>query len=203
MKISKNILFVTAFVASLVAQANAQTKTFEIDSKTLGYRNVASIESVADFETFTGKTNAVTGSISFDWSTKVGKGKIVVDPSAIDTGIPLRNEHMKGKGWLEVDKYPEIVFEALKVQGGRKDEYKVTGKFTLHGVTKKITVPVTVRYSAAGEATKAAGFNGDVIRLTTKFNITLADYGIIVPAQVSGKIAKEVTIALSTYAIAK
>lgn len=203
MKINRNILFATLFATALAAQAGAQAKKFEIDSKTLSYRNVASIESVADFETFTGKTNAVSGFVSYDWGTKIGSGKIIIDPAQIDTGIPLRNEHMRSAGWLDTQKFPQIVFDAVKVQPGRKDEYKVTGNFTLHGVTKKISVPVTVRYSAASAATKAAGFEGDVIRLTTKFNIVLADYGISIPAAAAGKIAKDVTITLSTYAIAK
>ena len=203
MKINRNILLASLFTAAIATQAGAQARKFEIDSKTLGYRNVASIESVADFETFTGKTNAVSGFVAYDATTKSGSGKIVIDPSAIDTGIPLRNEHMRSPGWLDTQKFPEIVFEALKVQPGRNNEYKVTGKFTLHGVTKKITVPVTVRYSAASEATKAAGFNGDVVRLSTKFNIALADYGITIPSAAAGKIAPDVTISLSTYAIAK
>jgi len=203
MKNTQNIFIATVFAASLASQAAAQSKRFEIDNQKLAYRNIASIESVADFETFTGKTNAVSGFITFDPTTRQGSGKIVIDPAGIDTGIPARNEHMKGKGWLEVDKYPQIVFEAVKVQPGRRDEYKVTGNFTLHGVTRKIIVPVQLKYSPAGPANKAAQFEGDVVRVTAKFNISLGDYGIVVTPQVATKIAKDVTISLSTYAIAK
>ncbi len=202
MKIQKT-LSVLAIASAFASIASAQQHKFEIDAKTFGYRNVASIESVADFETFTGKTNGVTGYIAFNSKTKVGSGKIVVDPKSIDTGIPLRNEHMQSAGWLDTTKYPEIVFEAAKVQAIKGNDYKVTGSFTLHGVTKKITVPVTVRYSAAGPANKAAGFEGDIVRLTTKFNIVLADYGITIPQMAAGKVAKDVTISLSTYAISK
>ena len=202
MKIQRT-LSVIALASAFAGIASAQQHKFEIDAKTFGYRNVASIESVADFETFTGKTNAVTGYVAYDSKTKSGSGKIVVDPKTIDTGIPLRNEHMQSAGWLDTGKYPEIVFEATKVQPTRGNDYKVTGTFTLHGVTKKITVPVTVRYSAAGPANKAAGFDGDIVRLTTKFNISLSDYGISIPSNAAGKVSKEVTISLSTYAIAK
>ena len=194
-----SILIATA----LVSTASASQKKFEIDNQKLAYRNVASIESVADFETFTGKTNAVSGWVSYDASSKKGSGKIVIDPTTIDTGIPLRNEHMRSAGWLDTSKYPEIVFEAVKVQSAKGDDYKVTGNFTLHGVTKKISTTVRVRYKAQGPATKAAGFDGDVVQLSTKFAISLDDYGIKIPANAAGKVAKEVTISLSTYAIAK
>lgn len=202
MQINRTATYI-AFAAVLAASANAQQKRFEIDHDKLAYRNVASVESVADFETFTGKTNAVSGFIAYNTSTKVGSGKIIVDPSQIDTGIPLRNEHMRSAGWLDTAKYPQIVFEAVKVSQVKGNEYKVVGNFTLHGVTKKITVPVTVRYSPAGPANKAAGFEGDVVRLSTKFSIALSDYGVTIPQMAAGKVAKDVTISLSTYAISK
>jgi polyisoprenoid-binding protein YceI len=190
-------------VAALSSQAGAQQKRFEVDNQKNKYRNVAQIESVADFETFTGKTNEVSGTISFDPTTKKGSGKIVVDPASIDTAIPLRNEHMKSPGWLDTAKYPQIVFEAQKVQPLKNDLYKVTGKFTLHGVTRNITTSVKVQYHAADAKTKAAGFEGDVIQFSTKFNLLLSDYGITVPSMAAGKVAKDVTISLSSYAVSK
>ncbi len=202
---NRNLLSIPVAIlsASLVSQSFASGKVFDIDNQKLAYRNIASIESVADFETFTGKTNSVSGSISFDPATKKGSGKIIIDPSTIDTGIPLRNEHMKSSGWLDTQKYPQIVFETIKVQPLRGDDYRVTGNFTLHGVTKKITTTVRLRYRAQGQATKLAGFSGDVVQLSTKFEISLNDYGIKIPAMSAGKVAKEVTVSLSTYAIAK
>jgi len=203
MKTSTPILVSIAIAAAFASQASAQQKRFEIDNQKNKYRNVATIESVADFETFTGKTNEVSGSLFFDPKTKKGGGKIVVDPASIDTGIPLRNDHMKSEGWLDTKKYPEIVFEAEKVQQLKGNDYRVTGKFTLHGVTKKITTNVTVQYRAADASTKTAGFVGDVVHFTTKFNIAITDYGIKLPAMVAGKVAKDVTISLSSYAVGK
>lgn len=203
MKTSQTFLISTVMLAALSAQAGAQQKHFEIDNQKNKYRNVATIESVADFETFTGKTNEVSGSITFDPTTRKGAGKIVVDPSTIDTAIPLRNEHMKSAAWLDTAKYPQIVFEAEKVQPFKNEEYKVTGKLTLHGVTRKVTTNVKVQYHSADASTKANGFEGDVVRLTAKFSIALADYRINVPSMVAGKVAKDVTISLSSYAVSK
>lgn len=203
MKIRQSSIVSALFLTALSTQAGAQQKHFEVDNQKNKYRNVAQIESVADFETFTGKTNEVSGTLNFDPGTHKGSGKIVVDPTGIDTGIPLRNEHMKSEGWLNTAKYPLITFEAEKVQPLRNDEYKVSGKFTLHGVTKKITTNVSVKYHAADAATKANGFEGDVVKFSTKFAITLSDYGIIVPSAVAGKVANNVTISLTSYAVSK
>jgi polyisoprenoid-binding protein YceI len=203
MKTCQTLLDSTAIVAALSGHATAQQKHFEVDNQKNKYRNVAQIESVADFETFTGKTNDVSGSITYDPSTHKGFGKIVVDPTGIDTGIALRNEHMKSEGWLNAAKYPQITFEAEKVQPLKGDEYRVSGKFTLHGVTRKITTNVSVKFHAADATTKTAGFDGDVVKLTTKFTIALSDYGITIPAMAAGKVAKDVTISLTSYAVSK
>jgi len=203
MKFNQILISSAVILAALTTEAVAQQKHFEIDNQKNKYRNVAQIESVADFETFTGKTNEISGTIAFDPKTRKGAGKIVVDPATIDTAIPLRNEHRKSAGWLDTAKYPQIVFEVEKVQPLKNEEYKVTGKFTLHGVTRKISTNVKVQYHGADVSTKGNGFEGDVIRLTAKFNILLSDYGITVPSAVAGKVAKDVTISLSSYAVSK
>jgi polyisoprenoid-binding protein YceI len=134
-------------------------KQFQVVGERLSYRNVATVESESDFETFTGRTNAVSGTISFDPTTKTGSGTLVIDVSSIDTGIALRNDHMKSDKWMDAGKYPTITFKTEKVQKLSGDDYKVTGKLTLHGVTRNVTTKARVRYRASGEATKAVGFS--------------------------------------------
>lgn len=203
MKLNSTSKFAIVIFAGLGASLSmAQSKVFTIDNQKLAYRNVATVESVSEFETFTGKTNGVSGFIKFDPTTRKGGGKIMIDVASIDTGIPLRNEHMKSEGWLNAAKYPNITFEALSRTKKGKDMYSITGTLSLHGVTKTITVPVRLRYREAGAATKAAGFSGDVVQLNTRFPIMLSDYGIMIPDMAKGKVSNEVTLSLSTYAIA-
>ena len=190
-------------MVALAAMSFAQVKTFRVVTEGLEYRNLATIENESDFEAFTGKTNKVTGTVSFDPAKKSGKGTISVDVASIDTGMPLRNDHMRSAGWLDAAKYPTIQFEALSAKNAGGDKYKVKGKLTLHGVTKDVTAVVTVRYKAAGAATKAAGFDGDVIQISTKLAIKLSDYGIAIPGIAVGKVSNEVTLGLSAYAVAK
>ncbi len=183
-----------------VGLVHAQSKTFTIGSGNMDARQNAAVESQADFEDFVGRTHKVSGAIQFDPKKKVGSGKIKVDLASIDTGIALRNDHMKSPGWLDTAKFPEATFEATSVKHTSGDSYTVTGKFTIHGVTKVITAPVTLKYRAANSQTKAAGFGGDVIQVSTKFPIKLSDYGIKVPSQAAGKVANRVTISLSVFA---
>jgi polyisoprenoid-binding protein YceI len=195
-----------ALLGSLVALAaisSAESKTFKVVTEGLEYRNLATIENESDFEAFTGKTNKVTGTITFDPTKKKGQGTISVDVASIDTGIALRNDHMKSEGWLDAAKYPSITFTTTSAKNVGGDKYKVNGTLTLHGVTKPVTAVVTLRYRAQGDATKAAGFDGDVVQISSKFVIKLTDYGIKLPPMVSGKVSNEVTLGVSAYAVAK
>jgi polyisoprenoid-binding protein YceI len=174
-----------------------QAKTFSVGDQP--QRMSAKFESVTEYETFLGTTNKITGSISYDPSTKAGSGKLVIDASTIKTGVDLRDEHMRSANWLDTAKYPTIEFETTQVKAKSGDTYTVTGNLKLHGVTKKVTTAVEFRYLAASAATKANGFKGDVVRLTANFNLKLSDYGIKVPEQLSGKVANQVAISIKAF----
>lgn len=161
---------------------------------------IAQVESDTDFETFTGRTGSVSGTIQFDPVKKTGSGSVVIDAASIDTGIQARNEHMRSAGWLDTEKYKTISFTATKVQFVKGNTYNVTGKFTMHGVTKTITTKVDLKHMKASATTQKAGFKGDVLQLKTSFKVKLADYGIVIPAIAKGKVAETVTISLTTYA---
>ena len=47
---------------------------------------------------------------------------------------------MKGKDFLETDKYPTITFVSKGVTPDGEDRWKVVGDVTLHGVTKEATL---------------------------------------------------------------
>lgn len=194
---------IASTLLALAAASMAAPKTFAIVGDKLEYRNLATVESTTEFETFTGKTTKVSGSILFDPAAKTGSGKVVVDLASLDTGIPTRNDHLRSAGWLDTDKFPTAVFQTTKVASTGGDNYRVTGQFSLHGVTKTITTRATLKYRAESEATKKAGFAGNVTHLFTKFDVKLSDYGIKIPAVAEGKVNPTVTITVSAYATAK
>jgi polyisoprenoid-binding protein YceI len=160
---------------------------------------LAQVESVTDFETFTGRTDGVTGSITFDPAKKTGGGTIVVDVASISTGIDVRDDHMRSGQWLDAAKHPKITFETTGVRSLGGDRYSVTGKFTMRGVTKTITTTATVKHMKESDATKKAGFKGDVLQVKTNFKVKLSDYGIKISGPAEGKVANDVTISVVVY----
>ena len=196
-------VFALSLASLLALQAVAAPTTFKIVGEKLSYRNLATVESQSDFETFTGKTNNVSGAITYDPKTKTGGGTVVIDVASIDTGIPTRNEHMKSEGWMNAAKFPTIEFTATKVSAGKDGKYKVVGKLTLHGVTKVVTGTAKINYRDEGDATKKAGFSGSVIQLSASVAVKLSDFGIAIPDFVKGKVANDVTLGVSAYAVDK
>ena len=188
-----------ALVALAAVTAGAAPVTFHI-GKGSPAAQIAQVESVTDFETFTGRTSAVSGTINFDAAKRTGSGSIVIDAGSIDTGIAARNEHMRSAGWLDTEKYKTITFTTTKVQFVKGSTYKVTGKLTLHGVTKTVTTNVDVKHMKASQTTQKAGFKGDVLQVKTSFKVKLSDYGIAIPAIAKGKVAETVTLSVTTYA---
>ena len=81
-------------IASLaVISAHAAPLTFKIGGGNPATQ-VFTVDSEAQFENFTGRTNEISGSVVFDPVKKSGSGKFAVNLSSLDTGIPLRNDHM-------------------------------------------------------------------------------------------------------------
>lgn len=196
---STRLAVLAALTIGAVASSFAQPITFKVGAGRPS-QQIALVESVTDFETFTARSDKVTGTVVFDPVRRTGSGKLSVSVASLDTGIATRDEHLRSSTWLDAEKYPTITFETTEVRHVRGDEYRVTGKFTLHGVTKTITVPVTAKYLKESDATRQAGFRGDVLQVKTTFKVNLSDYGITIPGPARGKVAETVTISVTAYA---
>jgi len=68
-----------------------------------------------------------------------GKGTVTVKAASITTGSEQRDGHLKTGDFLEVEKYPDIVFKLTKVTR-KGDQYEVVGDLTIKDVTKEITL---------------------------------------------------------------
>lgn len=189
-------------LAILAAGASAQSIDFKVGAGRAS-QQIATVESVTDFETFTGVTSNVKGTLSFDRAKRTGSGNIIVDVASIKTGIDLRDEHLREPRWMDATKFPTIQFVSESVKHVRGDTYRVSGKFTMRGVTKQVTTDVTLKHLKESEATTNAGFKGDVLQVKAKFDVKLSDYGVTVPGGPSAKVANTVTIGLTVYGQSK
>jgi polyisoprenoid-binding protein YceI len=75
--------------------------------------------------------------------------RLTVDVASLDTGIRRRDNHLRSDDFFDVERYPQAVFESTAVRA-EGERLTVSGRLTIHGVTRPLTVPVTVTQTAAG-----------------------------------------------------
>ena len=195
---------------SLNSAAFAAPRTFQINDEK--GRDHVSFTSDAPIELIEGKTSKITGSITIDDSldlTKPVSGKFDVDLASIDTGIPLRNEHMRDN-FLETKNYPKATFvlkslvsPPKKLVAGQKTRLKAIGDFSLHGKTVSKTVPVDVTYMSRCPATETKREGCDIIQVKATFNVPFKDHAIKRPEIVFQKLADTVIVTVSATAYDK
>lgn len=69
--------------------------------------------------------------------------EFTIQTASIDTGNTNRDDHLRTPDFFDAAKFPTITFKSTSVREKSKNEYEVTGDFTMRGVTKRITLPVT------------------------------------------------------------
>ena len=126
-----------------------------------------------------GKSPAITESES-------GANVVVTVPLAnLDTGIGLRNDHMKKK-YLETDKYPNAVLTVAKSavslpNGGTGDS---TGTLSMHGKQKNAPFHYTVRKE------------GTEYVVSGNLRVNLTDFGIEQPSFAGASVKPDVDVAV-------
>jgi polyisoprenoid-binding protein YceI len=133
----------------------------------------------------------------FDGTVKVPgndatKGSVEV---AIDVGSLMSDEekltgHLKSPDLLDVAKYPTAKFTSTSIKPGGANgaTHTITGNLELHGVTKSISFPATVRVSA------------DKVDVDAAFAINRKDFGIVYPGMPDDLIKDDVAIRLTIRA---
>jgi polyisoprenoid-binding protein YceI len=199
-----------AFVAlglAVPAAATAAPRTFELHPT--GTSRVM-FESDAPIESIVGVTTATTGTLTVDLDKPASSAsaEVKVDLRELKTGIDKRDADMRSSSFLDTDKHPHARFKLTRIEvkgdpraaGGASAV--AHGTLQLKGTTRTIKVPVKVGYRALDDKLKAVRINGDVLRVTGKFTVALAEYGIKVPSMLGAKLAETIEISVSLTGVA-
>jgi polyisoprenoid-binding protein YceI len=131
-----------------------------------------------------GRFQRVAGEITVDpKDLTTAKVALSVEASSIETGIAMRDNHLRSEDFLDVKQFPRLTFESDRVQAdGRRAT--VFGRLTVHGVTRDIAVPVDVDLSESA------------LVATGEFVINRRDYGIVYQS-ILNPIGNEVRVAFT------
>jgi len=165
---SHRVVALALLVAAAGTFVSAETETFTFDKNhtLVGFRIRHVVSKVE------GRFKDYEGVIQLDRQTPASsKVDLTIQAASIDTGTPDRDNHLRSADFFDVAKFPTITFKSTKVEPKGKDDFVVTGDFTMHGVTKSIEVPVKSNGFARAGKTEKAGFE---IALT----LNRKDYGL-------------------------
>ncbi|HTI69458.1 MAG TPA: YceI family protein [Candidatus Limnocylindria bacterium] len=181
------------------AALNAATQSFDFkDPKGV---NNAVFKLDAPLEAINGSANGVSGKVSFDPANPGDtKGTLKVATSTLTVPNPMMKEHLHGDQWMDVAKFPEIVFETKSLSDVKTTENTTTatatGTLTIKGVTKEISAPVTLTYLKDKLGLRVPNMKGDLLVIRSKFTIKRADYGIN-PGAPQDKVSDTIELTLS------
>ncbi len=145
---------------------------------------------------FEAKSSAITGT----WRapavpSEAGAGQLTVDLATLDTGIQLRNEHLRDN-YLEVGRgltFARAVLSQVRVTGLDPQAFVGRGTFTgmlqLHGQTKAVAGRVEIRR------------NGAALDVRAEFPVVLPEFGIPKPRYLGVGVRDQVTVHVTFEAI--
>ena len=122
--------------------AQIQAGNYAVDS---GHTQVGWRVSHMGFSNYAGGFSDVSGTLDLQpKNPAASKLSIKIPVASVTTTSDKLTGELKGDQWLDAGKFPEMTFVSTKVTPDGKDKAKVLGNLTLHGVTKPVTLDVTL-----------------------------------------------------------
>ena len=142
-----------------------------------------------------GRFDDVSGTINYD-DKDITKSSVTVTikASSINTDNTMRDNDLRSDNFFDVAKYPELTFVSNSIQKtSTKDKYIAKGTFTLHGVSKEISILFTILGTTKDpRGNTRMGIECDPITISRK------DYGMTYGSMMVGD---DVKISLDVEAI--
>ncbi|MNT07221.1 hypothetical protein D3C72_1419170 [compost metagenome] len=164
----KAALFITVLFFTTFLSAQTTWKADPMHSKLAfstvhhGISDIAGLFKIFEITATTKQTDF--SDAVFNLSTEV---------TSIDTEVEMRDNHLRSDEFFDVKQYPKMTFESSSIQKTGQNKYNLTGKLTLHGITKTVTVNMWYRGTIENPQNKAitAGFQFTAVLKRSDFNI--------------------------------
>ena len=114
--------------------------------------------------------NAVGTVVLDEAAPAASKVDVTFAIDGINTGVAALDAHLKTPDFFDAAQFPTATFKSTKVEVTGAKTAKVTGDLTLHGVTKPVTLDVTL--NKITDDKKKAGFNATGTIKRSEFGIS-------------------------------
>ncbi len=154
--------------ASTSDESKSKAETFSIDPT----HSMALFRVRHGASMFWGRFNKITGTVRYNPdSESILELDITMAIDSVDSGSEKLDGHLKSEDFFFAEKYPEATFKSSSSNRVGKSTYAVSGKLTMRGVTKPITVRVDWLGTSESRRGKTCG-------LETEFTVKRSEFGI-------------------------
>ena len=89
-----------------------------------------------------GRFNQTSGKVLLDPESATGYILISIETASISTGLAELEKHLRGKEFLNAERYPQIKFTSDKLHFNKDQLVAADGVLTLHGISKPVHLTV-------------------------------------------------------------
>lgn len=138
------------------------------------------------FNTVTGSFKGLQGTIKFTPENLPASSlDVTINAKSVNTGINMRDNHLRKEEYFDVNKYPVIHFVSSRITTSSKSgTFFIYGKLTIKNVTREISFPFTAIPQEGGYL-----FNGE-------FKINRIDFRV----GESSSVSDNLTVILNVFA---
>jgi len=168
-------LLPTALAALLLSLPANAADTYQFDPN---HTNINWSANHFGFSNPSGKFNDVSGKLILDEKNPQNSSvDVVIKIASLNTGLSKFDKHLKSADFFNFDKYETAKFTSTSVKVLGKNKAKITGDFTLLGVTKPLTLDVKLNKIGLNQFTqvKTAGFSASGVIKRSEFDM---NYGV-------------------------
>lgn len=139
----KNILYTILLTISLGATNAQAAEHYTIDTKGMHAFITFRIQHLG-FSWLEGRFNRFSGTFDYDESNPANNHvTLEIDIASLDSNHAERDKHLRSERFFDAGKFPKASFTSTSWKDMGDGKAKLTGKFTLRGVTNEITLDVS------------------------------------------------------------
>ncbi|HET7359290.1 MAG TPA: YceI family protein [Rhodanobacteraceae bacterium] len=194
MRIPRLFVFASLLATALAVQAAPVTYTMDPN-----HTQVLFTWNHFGFSNPTANFNQVQGTLVYDAADPAKSSVEVSMPLAgLDTHVPALDAHLKEADFFDAAKYPVVTFRSTRVEAAGPGKLKVVGDLTVHGVTRPVTLDVTINKVGTQPMWKAAAVGFDATATLKRSDFGVSQYVPMVSDQIRIHITTE-AIEAATY----
>jgi polyisoprenoid-binding protein YceI len=118
-----------------------------------------------------GRFGEFSGTLHIGEAPEESSVEVVIEATSIDTRDGGRDEHLRSADFLDVAGHPTLTFRSTAVRG-RDERWQVDGELTIRGVTRPVTLDVTL------EGVVRSPWGKQVASFTASTEVDREDFGL-------------------------